>query len=108
MWQRAVAPGLPPNSPNGGVLYGVSNDYLGTTTAWTEGGIKWSNAPALDAAPTASAGSVAIGTWVELDVTPLVTGNGTVSFGIASPHTNSVYYSAKEGTNPPVLVVQTD
>jgi hypothetical protein len=95
-------------SPNGGVLHGVSNDYLGTTTAWTEGGIKWSNAPALDAAPTAAAGSVAIGTWVELDVTPLVTGNGTVSFGIASPHTNSVYYSSKEGTNPPVLVVQTD
>jgi hypothetical protein len=95
-------------SPNGGALYGVSNDLLGSSTPWSEAALNWSNAPALGTSPVATAGSVAVGTWVELDVTPLVTGNGTYSFGVSSSDTNSVYYSSKEGTNPPVLVVQTD
>ena len=45
------------------------------------------------------------GNWVEFVVTPLVTGNGTVSFGLSSAVTDSVIYSSKEGTNPPQLVV---
>jgi hypothetical protein len=90
----------------GGALYGVSNNLLGTTTSWGEYALNWNNAPALSGSPTSSLAAVATGTWVEFDVTPLVTGNGTLSFGVSSAGSDSVYYSSKEGTNPPELVVQ--
>ena len=93
-------------SSSGGSLYGVSNDLLGTTTPWGEYALNWNNAPALSGSPTSSLAAVATGTWVEFDVTPLVTGNGTLSFGVSSAVSDSVYYSSKEGTNPPELVVQ--
>lgn len=92
-------------SKSGGSLYGVSNALLGTTTAWDEYALDWNDAPEIAGSPTATVGAVAIGTWVEFDVTPLVTGNGTVSFGLTSAVTDSVIYSSKEGTNPPQLVV---
>jgi Carboxypeptidase regulatory-like domain/IPT/TIG domain len=94
-------------SKSGGSLFGVSNNLLGTSTSWGEYSLNWNNAPALPGTATSSVGAAPIGTWVEFDVTPLVTGNGTYSFGVSSAITDSVIYSSKEGPNPPDLVVQT-
>jgi PKD repeat protein len=74
---------------------------------WTEDGITWDNAPPLDGALLGSAGSTALGQWVEIDVTAEVAGDGVYSFGIASSSANSVYYSSREGANPPELVIET-
>ncbi len=73
---------------------------------WTEGTITWSNAPDIALAPVVgSATAPTAGTWVELDASSVVTGAGTYSFALAGASTNSVYYSSREGTNPPELVV---
>ena len=85
-------------SAQGGKVYAVSND-------WTETGITWNNAPALTGSPLAVAGTTTLGGWLELDITPAITGNGTYSLGIASTSTNLAAYSSHEGTNPPQLVV---
>jgi hypothetical protein len=51
--------------------------------------------------------NVVSGTWYEVDVSSLVTGDGTYSLEITSPSANGVAYSSKEGTAglAPQLVV---
>ncbi|MCC6751438.1 MAG: DNRLRE domain-containing protein [Deltaproteobacteria bacterium] len=84
-------------SPDGGALFVVPS-------TWSEGSISWSNAPALPSSAVGSFGPVSEGTWVEVDVTRVVTGRGTYSFAIASHSSNSAYYSSREGAHAPRLV----
>ncbi len=85
-------------SPIGGSIYTVSD-------SWTETGITWSNAPPISGTALSSAGPVTPGTWIELDVSAAVTGNGTYSFGMQTSSGDSVLFSTREGVNPPQLVV---
>jgi len=93
-------------STTGGSIYPVSNNYLNTTTPWTETGLTWQNAPSISGAPLSTLGAVALNTWVEYDVTAAIQGNGTYNFAISSTATNAVYFNSKEATtNRPVLVI---
>jgi hypothetical protein len=92
-------------SVDGGSIFTVSNNYLGTTTPWTESGVTWNNAPTIGGTPLDQKGAVALNTWVEFDVTPAISGNGIYSFGLTSGSTNSAQYSSTEGANLPELVV---
>ncbi len=85
-------------SPDGGSVYAVDN-------GWSELSINWNNAPLISGNPLTSAGSVATESFVELDVTSAVTGDGTYSFAITSANSNSIYYSSSEGAVPPVLII---
>jgi PKD repeat protein len=88
-------------STNGGTVYPTSN-------TWTESGtgsINWNNAPALGSAIKAIGPTTAAGTWTEVDLGPVIGGNGTYSFAIAGGSTNSAYYSSRQGANPAQLVV---
>jgi len=86
---------------------GDGGSVFTTASTWTETGINSGTAPAIGGTPVASAGPVSAGSWVELDVTPAVTGNGVVSFGLRSGSTNSAFYSSREGANPPQLLITT-
>jgi PKD repeat protein len=70
-------------SPDGGAVYSVGN-------GWTEGGINWTNAPALPPSVINAIGATpAVGSWVEVDLGAAIGGNGPFSFAIASNSTNS-------------------
>ncbi len=88
-------------SDKGGDFYRVSD------TTWQQGTVTWNNAPAANATLLASLGSVSVNTWYEVDVTSLITGNGTYSLRVSSTSSNGADYSSKEGANPPQLVIQT-
>jgi glucose/arabinose dehydrogenase len=92
--------------PDGGAVYVVSNYYEGTTTAWTQGGLNWSNAPAIGRTSLSTAGAISAGTWVELDVTVGVSGNGTYSFALTNNSSDVIYFASKESANRPELVLQ--
>ena len=77
----------------------------GTTNDWTETGITWSTRPARSATATADAGAVATGTWIEYDVTALVSGAGTFSFVLAGISTDGLNFHARENGNKPQLIV---
>jgi chitodextrinase len=77
---------------SGGVFKRVANN------GWVESTVNWTNAPAADAATLATLGATTAGTWYEVDVTSLVTGDGTFSFRIASTSPNGTDYNSKEGT----------
>jgi hypothetical protein len=89
----------------GGAVYQASGSYRNTSTPWGQGGLTWNNAPALMGMPLVSAGPVASNTWIELDVTAAIGGNGTCSLGLTTASSNSVYFCTKEGSNPPQLVI---
>ena len=76
-----------------------------TDSGWSESAVTWNNGPARQGSAADDAGSVASGTWLELDVTALVTGNGTFSFILVSTSTDGADFSSREGTNKPQLVV---
>jgi titin len=83
----------------GGSFYRVFNN------SWTESGVTWNNAPIAEANPIASFGKVRTGAWFSVDVTPAITGDGTYSFLLKSTNPDAAYYSSKENSNPPKLVL---
>jgi PKD repeat protein len=74
---------------------------------WSEATLTWENAPGVGALVLDSAALVFPDTWVEFDVSELVTGPGSYDFGLSSSATNSAIYSSREGAYPPELVVFT-
>jgi hypothetical protein len=86
-------------STAGGGVYKVSN-------SWTQSTITWNNAPKIGSSPRlAQLGTTTTGTWVEVDVTSAITGNGSFTFRISGGNTNQAEYSTRETTRDPVLIV---
>ncbi|MBK8034391.1 MAG: DNRLRE domain-containing protein [Chloroflexi bacterium] len=74
-------------------------------TPWTESTITFSNAPALESI-VRSSGAFSANTWVTLDVTSLVSGNGTLSLGLTGSNDTAISLSSREGANVPQLLVE--
>lgn len=72
---------------------------------WDEGTVTWNNAPVPDPFVYASLDSVAAGNWYEVDLTPLITTDGTYSFRVTSTASNGADYASREGSNPPQLIL---
>jgi PKD repeat protein len=85
---------------DGPAVYPTGND-------WTESGITWNTRPQATGPATADLGAATVNTWVELDVTPLVTGNDSVSFVLTQPGTDGVTFYSRQGVYKPELVVHT-
>ena len=81
--------------------------WYSVATSWSEATLTAANAPAIGGTPVATVGAAALNQWVEFDVTAAVVGNGLVSFANLAASTNGVYWSSKEGANPPQLVITT-
>ncbi|MDI1463190.1 DNRLRE domain-containing protein [Catellatospora sp. KI3] len=93
---------LDAGSAAGGVFKAMSNK------TWSETGTTWNNQPAIDGATVATLGAVVRNTWYEINVTSIVTGNGTFSFGASSSNSDGAYYDSREsGADSPQLVVTT-
>ena len=94
-------------------LYATAGSSVGfsvrgvTDNTWGETTITYNNAPAPSPTSTASSGSIATG-WISLDVTPLVRGNGAVSFALTSTATKAVVLATREKSAAlaPQLVVE--
>ncbi len=86
-------------SSDGGSFYRV------TDNSWIESGVTWNNAPAASATLIGSLGSVSSGSWYEVDVSSVISGDGMYSFRTKSTSSNGADYSSKEGANAPQLVV---
>ena len=82
-------------------------NWYSVATSWTETTLTAANAPVIGGSPVATVGPAALNQWVEFDVTAAVQGNGLVSFANLAASTNGVYWSSKEGANPPQLVITT-
>ena len=73
--------------------------------SWGENTVTYNTAPGLGTL-LGSSTSITAGSWVNIDVSPYITGEGTYSFGITTAGSSSLSFNAKEtGTNAAVLVV---
>jgi PKD repeat protein len=92
------------SSSVGGTFYAAAD----TSPPWSEGAVTWATAPVAGAS-YGSLGAVKAGTWYEVDLTPLVTANGTYSLRIKNTSGNGADYVTKEGAagSAPQLVVTT-
>jgi len=88
------------NSSTGITLHGVSD------SSWSETGITYVNAPPINAS-VATSGTMTSGTWVSLDATPLVKGNGTISVALKTTSSSSKTLDSREASNKPRLIVET-
>ena len=88
---------------------GSGTSVHGTSTLWTETGITSRNAPAYGSA-VATASTFTAGTWVSLDVTTLVTGNGAVAFALTPASKTAISFASRENSDPasaPQLIITT-
>ena len=83
---------------NGPAVQLASND-------WTESTLTWNNKPGLLSAAADNKGLLAPNGWVEYDVTPLITGNGTYTLALIADSTDGAEFSSREGAFPAQLVV---
>jgi hypothetical protein len=75
---------------------------------WTEsgsGGVTWDTQPTLLSSASDNKGAFAAATWVEYDVTALVTADGTYTFALVADSNDGVTFSSREGGTSPELVV---
>lgn len=81
--------------------------YAAATT-WSESAITWSSQPGSTGAVIADARSVAANAWLELDVTPLVKGDGAIGLVLISTSSDGFEARSRESDRPPQLVVVAD
>jgi len=88
-------------SRNGVEVRGVAD------TGWQERTLRYANAPPVQST-VASTGPVRARTWVTVNVTPLVKGNGEVGMALVALGASAIRYASREaGSLAPQLVVQT-
>ena len=91
-------------------LYATSNGNTGhqvsqvADNTWDERTITYGNAPAIGSS-IGSSGAFSSGAYVDVDVTPYVTGNGTYSLAVRDLSSVAVSYGSRESANPPQLVL---
>jgi parallel beta-helix repeat protein len=72
-------------------------------TTWGESTITYANQPALGPVVGAT-GSFPSGTWLSVNLTGVITGNGLYSFALTTPDDTAVKITSREGANAPVLI----
>ncbi len=93
--------------PNGTHTGSVNGPALTTTAAtdWSEAGITWANKPPRNSTVLGDLGQVVAGTWVEFDVSSVVTGNGSYGFALTTTSADATDFASRETTTPPQLVL---
>jgi hypothetical protein len=76
-------------------------------TSWGESTINYTNAPVYDAV-TSTSGLFGAGIWTTVDVTSLITGNGTFSIALTTTSSTAFSLASREsGANAPQLIIET-
>ena len=89
---------LTDTTKNGPAVYLANN-------SWTESGMTWNTKPALLSGPSDNKGALTANTWVEYDVSSLLSGNGTYTFALIADSSDGADFSSREGGSPAQLVI---
>jgi hypothetical protein len=78
------------------------------TEPWEPTSVTYSTRPALDDAVIGTSGRVVLGSWMEVDVSALIVGDGTVDLAMTDIHQTGISFASSEYVGlEPTLVVQT-
>jgi hypothetical protein len=76
-----------------------------STAGWSESTITWNTRPAVVEA-LGSSGPIQAGTWVEVPLTGLVTGDGTYDLVLTPLSTTALRLDSRETPTPPELLIR--
>lgn len=79
---------------------------LGTSTTWNES-VTWNTAPTTGTVVAGFLPAVSIGKSYDVDLSKVVTADGTYSFDIVSTASDGAAYGSRESSTPPQLIVET-
>jgi hypothetical protein len=78
-----------------------------TDNTWTESTINYNNAPAIGTS-VGTSDAFGAGVWTTVDVTSLVTGNGTLNLGLYTTSATAISFNSQQSSiNGPQLIVET-
>jgi hypothetical protein len=88
-------------SGEGGSIFSVGN-------SWSESSVTWNTAPPAGPTPVRTVGPVLAGAWYVVDLTPVVTQDGTYSFRISTASVDGADYNSRQGpaSYAPELMVE--
>ena len=72
--------------------------------SWNEFTVTWNNAP-LDSFFQYGIGRLPADSWVEIEVSSIVTGNGTYTIGMVAPDIPNLCFRSRQSTEKPTLHV---
>ena len=72
---------------------------------WTESAVTWATRPQATGPAVADIGAASANSWTEIDVAPLVTGNGGVSILLRQSATDGIQFYSRQGSYRPELIV---
>jgi hypothetical protein len=85
----------------------VGYDARNVTNSWSESSITYDNAPPFENV-ISSSGAFSGGGWTSVDLTSLVTGDGTYNIALTTASSTAVSLSSREsGANAPQLIIET-
>ncbi len=88
---------------NSALNTGIAAQRVASNT-WSESTLDYDNAPAVGSV-VASSSVISASTWVSLDVTSYVAGNGTYSIALTSTNPTALSLASRESANKPQLVL---
>jgi acid phosphatase type 7 len=88
--------------------YDSDFDIYTTAASWDANTVTYATRPAISDTVVATSGRVSPGSWMDVDVTSLVAGDGTVDVALTNAHETGISLASSEYTGfEPTLVVQT-
>jgi hypothetical protein len=79
-----------------------------SSNTWTEKGIVYNNKPAFGTTKITGPGSYPTATWISINVTSLVKGQGLMSMALTLQNSSALaFYSRESGSNAPQLIIVT-
>lgn len=83
---------------DGPAVTAANNNWKESTVTWNSMPTTWGNA-------TGDLGAAPANTWVEFNVSALVTKNGQYTFKLSGPSTDRIVFASRESAQPPQLVI---
>ncbi len=94
-------------------IYAKSSQRLGfevhavSNNTWDENSITYENAPTPDPAIVGSSGRISVGSWTSVDISSLVTDQGTYSIALTTQDSTQLKMVSREGgANAPQLIIE--
>ena len=83
----------------------VGYDVRLVTGTWSEASLTYNNAPVFGSAISASS-PFSGGQWTTVDITSVITGNGTYNLALTTASSTAISLASREGANAPQLIIE--
>jgi len=85
---------------------GSTTEVYGVAKEWDEKTVTWDTRPNHITDRIVEVATAPVNSWVEYDVSSLITGDGTFNLSVTNPHRDGIAFSSREGGRAPELIIE--